>query len=248
MTRSSRDQTICRKKSTDDHRESFWLAFGRGVLRRTYIHAHPRLFVAIATGVMLYWLVAGWRGPISGFLVAFDGGALTFLTAVWFMMAQATEDDVRRRAEIEDEGKYTVLGFGAAAAAAVLLAIVFELNATKTVQSPAPHIALAAATILLSWFFMNTIFALHYAHGYYGDADPSDEYKPIGGLDFPGQLQPDYWDFMYFAFCIGMTFQVSDVEIESPHLRRIVLAHSVMSFFFNVAVLALTVNIVAQLI
>ena len=95
--------------------------------------------------------------------------ALTFLTAVWFMMAQATEDDVRRRAELEDEGKYTVLSFGAVAAASVLLAIMFELNATKAVQSPAPHISLAAATILLSWFFMNTIFALHYTHGYYGD-------------------------------------------------------------------------------
>ena len=246
--RSLRDRAIYRKKSGLAHPEPFWLIFGRGVLRRTHIRAHPRLFMASATGILLYWLLAGWSGPISGFLIAFDGGALTFLTAVWFMMAQATEDDVRRRAELEDEGKYTVLSFGAVAAASVLLAIMFELNATKAVQSPAPHISLAAATILLSWFFMNTIFALHYAHGYYGDADPSDEYKPIGGLNFPGQQQPDYWDFMYFAFCIGMTFQVSDVEIESRDLRRIVLAHSVMSFFFNVAVLALTVNIVAQLI
>jgi uncharacterized membrane protein len=248
MTRSSRDQAIFRKNSAADHREAFWLAFGRGILRRTYIHAHPRLFAASATGIVLYWLLAGWSGPISGLLIGFDGGALTFLTAVWFMMAQATEAGMRRRAEIEDDGKYTVLGFGAAAAVAVLLAIVFELNATKNVPSPAAHIALAAATILLAWFFMNTIFALHYAHGYYGDADPSDEYQPIGGLNFPGQHQPDYWDFMYFAFCIGMTFQVSDVEIESRNLRRIVLAHSVMSFYFNVAVLALTVNIVAQLI
>src|SRR5215469_6200939 len=157
--RSPRDHAIYRNKSGLAHPESLWLVFGRGVLRRTHIRAHPRLFIASATGILLYWLLAGWSGPISGFLIAFDGGALTFLTAVWFMMAQATEDDVRRRAELEDEGKYTVLSFGAAAAVAVLLAIVFELNATKAVQSPAPHISLAAATILLSWFFMNTIFA-----------------------------------------------------------------------------------------
>src|SRR5438105_1448951 len=231
MARSSRDHAICQKKLAADHRESFWLVFGRGVLRRTHIRTHPRLFVASATGILLYWLLAGWTGAVSGFLIGFDGGALTFLTAVWFMMAQATEDDVRRRAEIEDEGKYTVLGFGAAAAVAVLLAIVFELNATKNVPSPAPHIALAVATILLSWFFMNTIFALHYAHGYYGDADPSDEYKPIGGLVFPGQPKPDYWDFMYFSFVVGMTFQVSDVQIEAHSLRRVVLAHSVLAFF-----------------
>ena len=197
---------------------------------------------------MLYWLLAGWSGPISGFLIGFDGGALTFLTAVWFMMAQATEAGMRRRAEIEDEGKYTVLGFGAAAAVAVLLAIVFELNATKNVPSPAAHIALAAATILLAWFFMNTIFALHYAHGYYGDADPSDEYQPIGGLNFPGDDEPDYWDFLYFSLVIGMTSQVSDVGITSKSIRRMAAAHGVLSFFFNVTVLALTVNTVSNLI
>ena len=188
--RSLRDRAIYRKKSGLAHPEPFWLIFGRGVLRRTHIRAHPRLLMASATGILLYWLLAGWSGPISGFLIAFDGGALTFLTAVWFMMAQATEDDVRRRAELEDEGKYTVLSFGAAAAVAVLLAIVFELNATKTVQSPAPHISLAAATILLSWFFMNTIFALHYTHGYYGDLTLPMNTSPSAGSTSPASSNP----------------------------------------------------------
>ena len=95
---------------------------------------------------------------------------------------------------------------------------------------------------------MNTIFALHYAHGYYGDADPSKEYKAIGGLVFPGRHDPDYWDFMYFSFVVGMTFQVSDVQVEDPKLRRQVLAHGVLAFFFNVVIVALTINIVAGLI
>jgi uncharacterized membrane protein len=155
---------------------------------------------------------------------------------------------MRRRAELEDEGRYGVLCLSSMAATAVLLAIVFELHGSKNAASPGPHIALAAATILLSWFFMNTIFARHYAHGYYGDADPSAEYQPVGGLNFPGEETPDYWDFMYFAFCIGMTFQVSDVEIEDHEIRRVALAHSVSGFFFNVVVLALTINIVAGLI
>src|SRR5204862_1537795 len=110
------------------------------------------------------------------------------------------------------------------------------------------QVVLAVATILLSWLFMNTIFALHYAHDYYGDADPSNEYKAIGGLVFPGQRDPDYWDFMYFSFVVGMTFQVSDVQVEDRGLRRIVLFHGLLAFLFNVLVLSLTINIVGGLV
>jgi uncharacterized membrane protein len=157
---------------------------------------------------------------------------------------------MRRRAEIEDEGRYTVLILSVAAAIAILLTIVFELHGLKDLPSNLTglRVALAAITILLSWFFMNTMFALHYAHGYYGDADPSHDYSPIEGLVFPGRPQPDYWDFLYFSFVIGMTFQVSDVQIEDHSLRRGVLAHGVLAFFFNVIIVALTINIVAGLI
>ena len=242
------NQIIRQGKSARHRIERFWFVLSQRVLRHTHMRSHPRLFAATAVGFLLYWFLAGPTGTGSGFLIAFDGGALTFLTAVWAMMARATPDSMRRRAEIEDEGRYTVLSIGTATASAVLVAIVLELHGSKNADSPGFHIALAAATILLSWFFMNTIFALHYAHGYYGDADPSNEYKPIGGLVFPGQPKPDYWDFMYFSFVVGMTFQVSDVQIEAHSLRRVVLAHSVLAFFFNVAVLALTINIVAGLI
>ena len=95
---------------------------------------------------------------------------------------------------------------------------------------------------------MNTIFALHYAHGYYGDADSSSNYKPTRGLVFPGRPEPDYWDFLYFSFVVGMTFQVSDVQIEDHSLRRDVLSHGVLAFFFNVIIMALTINIIAGLI
>jgi uncharacterized membrane protein len=87
---------------------------------------------------------------------------------------------------------------------------------------------------------MNTLFALHYAHGYYGDFD--DKHK---GLDFPGDEDPDYWDFAYFSFTIGMTFQVSDVQITTRYLRRIGLMHSAIAFFFNVFIIAISVNIAA---
>lgn len=223
---------------------------GRALLRRMHVHSHPRLFGAAAAAIILYFLLSGWVGAATRLLIAFDSGAVVFLTAVWVMMASATPDGMRRRAELEDEGRYTVLILSVVAAIAILLTIVFELHGLK--DSPPTRaglrVALAAGTILLSWFFMNTIFALHYAHGYYGDADPSADYKAIGGLLFPGRPAPDYWDFIYFSFVVGMTFQVSDVQIESHSLRRGVLFHGVLAFFFNVTIMALTINIIAGLI
>ena len=229
---------------------SVWFVLRRELLRRTLMRSHPQLLAAAAVALILYWSLSGWAGTAAGFLVAFDGGAVVFLAAVWIMMVLATPEGMRRRAEIEDEGRYAVLGFSAAAATAILFAIVFELHGIKDRPSDVAgfQVVLAVATILLSWLFMNTIFALHYAHGYYGDSDASSEYKPTGGLIFPGRAQPDYWDFLYFSFVVGMTFQVSDVQIEDHDLRRNVLAHGVLAFFFNVVILALTINIVAGLI
>ena len=100
------------------------------------------------------------------------------------------------------------------------------------------------ATILLSWAFVHTIFSLHYAHEYYGERRDGK----IGGLNFPGDQEPDYWDFLYFSLVIGMTSQVSDVAITSKVIRRMVAIHGVLSFFFNLTVLALTVNMVSNLI
>ena len=209
--------------------------FGRRLLRGTHIHSHPRLFGAAAVAILIYFPLTRWTGTATRLLTAFDGGAVMFLASVWLMMASATPEGMRRRAEIEDEGRYTVLILSAAAASAILLTIVFELHGLKDLPSNLAglRVALAAATILLSWFFMNTIFALHYAHGYYGDADPSGNYKPTAGLVFPGRPEPDYWDFLYFSFVVGMTFQVSDVQIEDHGLRRDVLAHRVLASFFK---------------
>ena len=130
-----------------------------------------------------------------------------------------------------------------AAAVASLAAIVVELGSTDSAVGWA-DLALGMGTILLSWLFLHIVFALHYAHEYYGER--SDD--RIGGLKFPGQQGPDYWDFVYFSFVIAMTSQVSDVAITSKVIRRVATIHGVLSFFFNVSVLALTVNMVSSLI
>jgi uncharacterized membrane protein len=179
---------------------SLWSLLGRGLLRHTHVHSHPRLLGAGAVAILLYFLLSGWAGTATRFLIASDVGALVFFVAVWDMMARATPDGMRRRAELEDEGRYTVLILSITAAVASLLTMVFELRGIKDLPGNVAglRVALAAGTILLSWFFMNTIFALYYAHGYYGDADPSSDYKPTGGSSFRAAPSP-----IIGTFCIS---------------------------------------------
>jgi uncharacterized membrane protein len=195
--------------------------------------------------VALFALPARLHGE-HRWLLAFDLAAAVYLAAVWLMMLRSTVGGIKERASIEDERKWTVLLLGSASAIAVLVALAFELHKAKNLSpvSGGLHVALAAATILLSWVFMNTLFALHYAHEYYAPGDDGT----AGGLRFPGDDAPDYWDFVYFSFVVGMTFQVSDVQVESRMLRRLVVAHGALAFFFNVGVLALAINIAASLI
>jgi uncharacterized membrane protein len=232
------------------HSVKSWSLSGQHLLNRTPIGSHPRLIVSTAAAILLYFLLWDRAARATRFLIAADCGILLFLASVWLMMARATPEGMRQRAAREDESRYAVLFGSVTAAIAILFTIVFELHDLKALSAAREglNVTLAVATIVLSWFFMNTTFALHYAHGYYGDADPSSNYKPSGGLIFPGRREPDYWDFLYFSFVLGMTFQVSDVQIEEHTLRREALAHGVLAFFFNVAVLALTINIIAGLV
>jgi uncharacterized membrane protein len=118
---------------------------------------------------------------------------------------------------------------------ASVAAILIELSGSKDIRQQSAW--------LLSWTLIHAIFAFHYARVYYSTPGPLG-----AGLEFPADDRPDYWDFVYFSFVIGMTFQVSDVQVTSKVLRRFVVAHGFVSFFFNVAILALTVNLSANLI
>jgi len=156
------------------------------------------------------------------------------------MMARPDVHLMRRRAALQDEGQFTILALTVGAARASLGAILAEFGTSAVGASrPPSQLILAILTILLSWALIHTIFALHYAHEYYDETAGQ-------GMAFPGgEAHPDYWDFVYFSFVIGMTSQVSDVAITSKLIRRTVAAHGVVSFLFNAALLALTVNIAA---
>ena len=206
------------------------------------VQARPRLFASALVGfVIVPLLPADW--PLSTrCLLGWDLAVGLYLLLSYRLIARETAVQIRKRAASQDEGAVAILGLTAAAAAVSLFAIVAQLGISSEPGRHPVELLFATATIVLSWFFTHTIFAFHYAHGFYG-AGGGD-----GGLNFPREKEPDYWDFMYFSLVIGMTSQVSDVAVAGKAIRRIVLAHGVLSFFFNVALLALTFNIAATAI
>jgi uncharacterized membrane protein len=205
------------------------------VLRtRPSLVAGGGLMLLVCAGLVLVGL-----HPAPALLVGFDVGVLVFFAAQWRQFGRATQDEMRERARSQDAGRWGILWSGVALSAVVMVALGTELEMGKA--GGLFGLIIAVVSIVLSWLFMNTLFALHYAHGFYGDYGEEHE-----GLDFPGGKEPDYWDFAYFATVIGMTFQVSDVQITSRYLRRMVLLHGVIAFFFNMFIIAVSVNIMAS--
>lgn len=210
------------------------------------LYGHLKLFIAALAGLLLLpFLTDNWR-VATRLLVAWDFASFVYLFGAVIVIRRFDLHRVQVRAEETDEGGAAILILTVATALASLAAIVIELGDAKAMNSPGAQQAaftLAAITVMLSWTLIHTIFAFHYAHIYY--RGPGDKGH---GLDFPGEGEPDYWDFIYFSFVIGMTFQVSDVQITGKRIRRLAISHAVVSFAFNVAILALTVNIGANLI
>jgi len=208
------------------------------------VRARPRLFFSAIIGlIVVAALPAEWRFATRA-LVGWDVGVALYLIAAFEIINRADIDHIRRAAATQDEGRFGVLALTVVAATASIGAIVALLGAPVAGAARDPmYLILATITIVLSWAFIHTIFALHYAHDFYGERGAKQ-----AALQFPGNEKPDYWDFIYFSFVIGMTSQVSDVTVASKLIRRTVAAHGVVSFLFNVALLALTVNIAASAI
>jgi uncharacterized membrane protein len=224
----------------DRRYEPRWLRFVRN---------HARLFGSMAIGgagfVVLElapWPPLASSPPATRILLAWDLGVIVYLALAYGLISRFDVALARRRASIQDEGGLALMVLTVAAAVASVAAIVAELGSVPKDHSGAPYFALAVTTITLSWTFVHVILAVHYAHEFY------DEGAEGGGLQFPADDQPDYWDFVYFSFVIGMTCQVSDVQVTGKRIRRIVLMHGIVSFVFNVAILALVVNLGAGLI
>jgi uncharacterized membrane protein len=205
--------------------------------------AHLRLVLSAALGLAAVVALPSGLTWITRMLIGWDIGVLIYLAAAAVMMSQSNTPAIRRNAAAQDEGALALLLLSVTAAVASLGAIFAEAAMVdRSNPDYAIYIALTIITVLVSWAFTHTIFALHYAHDFYSERSPKE------GLQFPGREEPDYWDFVYFSFVIGMTFQVSDVAVTNKRIRRMVVAHGALSFFFTTAIVALTVNIAAGVI
>ena len=172
-----------------------------------------------------------------GVMAAFDGSSAIFLLSLLPLLGRGEAEQMRRQSRANDANRTVLLGFTGMTMVVILVAVAKELQGHNDRTS----IVLVIATLVLAWTFSNTIYALHYAHLYYDDKDQDGEDNK--GLDFPDCDEPDYWDFVYFSFTLGMTFQTSDVEITSPRIRRTVIGHCLAAFVFNIGVLAFTINV-----
>jgi uncharacterized membrane protein len=211
------------------------------------VSARPRLFLSIlagfAVGALLPLYVTELRS-VTRFLVAWDFGVGLYLILAFWMIAHSGVTEVHRQSLAQDEGGFAILVLTIVSACASVGAVFTWLEiATRAETFALPGLAFLLLTIMMSWAFIHTMFALHYAHEFY-----AEHHKTGGGLIFPRDHKPTYWDFVYLAFSIGTATQVSDVEISSKRIRRTVTLHGIVSFFFNVTVIALTVGLVGDAI
>ena len=206
----------------------------------SFVRRYARFVLFFVVLIVASPLLMLWFKPVPSLLGGFDIAALVFITALIWTLSDVPADEIRQRAADNEPDQHILSLVGGVVFVIVVVAVGLELSDTR-----ARDVALSGGTLLLAWAFGNILFALHYAHAFYtsGDGD-----KDRGGLDFPGDAPPGYWDFAYFAFVLGMTFQVSDIDITSPRLRRVALVHSIIAFIFNIGVIALTVSLIGNLL
>jgi uncharacterized membrane protein len=212
------------------------------------LDVRPKLLISAVGAVLFATLLPSWLHLSTRILCGWNIGVDVFLAWTLWKMFRATPEKMRVFALSEYQGRLALLLLVTAAASASIFAIGFLLSDTKGLPLTLVvlHVLLSALTIVGSWLLVHTVFALEYAYRYYHSTNIKSNQSPC--LDFPSENDPDYWDFLYFSFVIGMTSQVSDVQLTSRLMRRLALLHGIISFFFNTSILAMSINIIAALI
>lgn len=219
-----------------------WVKIGRRHIKQLHqtqqrLIRRPGYWTAAVLAVLVFAVLAQQTNLPRALLLGFNAGAFLYVAFAFYMMSVTHASAIKQRAIHQQEGKWTALLVSIVTAIAVLVALSLELHGAKTKSMW--DVALAGGSILLTWLFVALVFAQEYAHLYYMAGK---------GLQFPGEPEPDYWDVTYFSLVLNMTCQTSDVSITTRPMRRLVLLHSVIAFFFNVIILAITVNVVAGLL
>jgi uncharacterized membrane protein len=212
--------------------------------------ARHRFGLGSAAGAAVFFCAREHLRPWSAAIAGWNAVALVILALDWVTILTTPQRKIRQLAQQQDLSRFLVFLFVVVTASAALFAVGFlvSVKRSQTHEHFAVHVLLTLMTVVFSWTLVHTVYGLRYAHAFYGDSDESGGGQHAGGLIFPGDRPPNYFDFAYFSFVIGMTCQVSDVQITSRRMRRIALVHSILSFGFNTMILALLINTVSSLL
>jgi uncharacterized membrane protein len=199
--------------------------------------APPRFILFVALFALASGLGAIWLRDARAVLIGFDIAAFCFLLSCIPAFRKGSAADMRRHALENDAARLTLLVITGLVTLTLLILVAVELGQADNVANK----ALILTSLVLAWLFSNTVYAFHYAHLCYSEGGARD--CGSGGLHFPETPDPNYWDFLYFAFTLGMTFQTSDVEIADRSLRRVATFHCFAAFVFNLGLVAFTISV-----
>lgn len=207
--------------------------------------ARHRLGMGLAAGALVFFVAWGDLGHWSAAIAGWNAVAVVILALDWVTILTTPQRKIRELAQQQDLSRFLVFLFVVVTSSAALFAVGFLVSAKKSAAGGhfIIYLLLTLLTVIFSWTLVHTVFGFRYAHAFYGDSGDPGVQRHAGGLIFPGDRPPDYFDFAYFSFVVGMTCQVSDVQITSRRMRRLTLAHSILSFGFNTIILALVINI-----
>jgi uncharacterized membrane protein len=213
--------------------------------------AHYRVLISFVAAVIAFFCIHTKFSWPAVSLITWVAFALAIIITDWIIILNAHPKEIRKIAKLQDSSRFFIFLFVIASSVISLGAIMFLLKSSKGHSNAniTGHILLAMGSVVVSWWLVHTLFTMRYAHMYYDEDTDDGEKTAVGGLEFPGKTtDPDYLDFVYFSFVVGMTFQVSDVEISDRAMRRLAWVHGLVSFAFNTAIVALSINIVSSMI
>jgi len=214
------------------------------------LDANYRLYISLFIAAVVFFFSRSAMSTAVLVLLTWSSFAFSVIVMDWILILTCHPREVRKVAKIEDSSRTLIFVFVIGAALVSLVAIIFLLKSSAKLSQTqiTLHVLLSMGSVFISWWLVHTIFTMRYAHLYYSVSESEPKKDPIGGLDYPGNEDPDYLDFVYFSFVLGTTFQVSDVEISSRRIRRLALVHGLIAFAFNTAILALSINVVSGLV
>ena len=209
--------------------------------------AHHRFFISVAVAALAFALMPHHLSWATRLLGTWNAFIYTTLGLIWTLILSADPQEVVASAKLQDSSRTAIFVLVLLGALASVFAVIYELNVAKSLGHgrAGAHVVFCVVTILSSWVLVHTTFTLRYAHFFYGTDEGN---KPQGGLDFPDEDSPDYLDFAYFSFTLGMCSQTSDVAVKSADLRRLCLVHCLIAFVFNVAIVGFSINAMSGLL